>query len=121
VQIIQLHLQLSPSSPLFHSLGILKLNDVMHLNNCMFMYDFYSNNLPSIFHYFFIPISHVHTYRTRLTSKDSFYIAKIRTNYGRFNICYIGANIWNKINDEFKRSSRSGFKKQIKDQILKTY
>ena len=51
----------APSSPLFHSLGILKLNDVTYLNNCMFMYDFHSNTLPSVFHDFFLPISNIHT------------------------------------------------------------
>ena len=77
----------------------------------MFIYDFHSNTLPSVFHDFFIPISNIYTYKTRLASKRSFYIAKIRTNYGKFNIRYAGAIIWNKINDELKKSKRSAFKK----------
>ena len=84
------------------------------------MYDFHSHTLPSVFHDFFIP-SNIHTYKTRLASKHSFYIAKIRTNYGKFNIRYAGAIIWNKINDELKRFKRSAFKKLIIDQIFKIY
>lgn len=109
------------SSPLFQRLDILKLNDLTYLNNCLFMYDFHSNTLPSVFQDFFRPINKVHNYNTRLASRDSFYITKIRTNYGKFNIRYVGAIIWNEIKDDFKSTRRHSFKKLIINQILNTY
>ena len=109
------------SSPLFQRLDILKLNDLTYLNNCLFMYDFHSNTLPSVFQDFFRPINKVHNYNTRLASRDSFYITKIRTSYGKFNIRYVGAIIWNEIKDDFKSTRRHSFKKLIINQILNTY
>jgi len=85
------------------------------------MYDFHSNTLPSVFRDFFIPTRNVHSYRTRLASKDSFYIGKIRTNYGKFNIRYVGAVTWNNISAVSNIPTRSGFKKRIIDQILEKY
>ena len=62
------------TSPLFKKLNILKLNDLIFLYNALFMYDFYSGKLPSVFNDFFTKIDKVHQYNTRLASKKSFYI-----------------------------------------------
>jgi hypothetical protein len=85
------------------------------------MYDFHSNTLPSAFNGFFTPTTSIHNYRTRLASKDSYYIGKIRTNYGKFNIRYVGAIAWNSIHAEVKKSTRSVLKKRIIDGILEKY
>ena len=66
--------------PLFAHLKILKFSDLIFLNNALLMYDFHENNLPSVFHDFFTPVSSVHKYNTRLASKDLYYISKVRTN-----------------------------------------
>ena len=85
------------------------------------MYDFHENNLPPVFHDFFTPVSSVHNYNTRLASKDSYYISKVRTNYGKFNIRYVAAKVWNSIDETFKSKRRSQFKKLITNNILNTY
>ena len=90
------------TSPLFAHLKILKFSDLIFLNNALLMYDFHENNLPSVFHDFFTPVSSVHKYNTRLASRDSYYISKVRTNYGKFNICFVGAKVWNSIDESFK-------------------
>ena len=36
------------SDPIFHVLGLLKLPDIIFLHNALFMYDFYSDCLPSV-------------------------------------------------------------------------
>ena len=38
-----------------------------------------------------------HQYATRLAFKKSYYLQKARTNYGKFNICFSGAKLWNAI------------------------
>ena len=63
--------------------------------------DFHANILPSVFHDFFTPVNRVHQYNTRLASKDSYYISKVRTNYGKFNIRFVGAKVWNSIQEDF--------------------
>ena len=79
------------SSPLFFKLGILKLSDIIFLQNALFMHDYHTDALPSVFQGFFKPIHNIHRYNTRLASKDTYYTFKIRTNYGKFNIRFSGA------------------------------
>ena len=109
------------TSPLFAHLKILKFSDLIFLNNALLMYDFHENNLPSVFHDFFTPESSVHKYNTRLASKDSYYISKVRTNYGKFNIRFVGAKVWNSIDESFKSKRRNQFKKLVTSNILNTY
>ena len=75
----------------------MKFRDVIYYLNCVFMFKFYHNLLPSAFHYLFTPISSRHKYNTRLSSKSAFYIPTARTNYGKFNIRFKGAVLWNNI------------------------
>jgi hypothetical protein len=54
------------TSPLFKNLGLLKLFDIIKMSNLLFMHDFYTNRLPTVFNDFFFFISDKHTYSTRL-------------------------------------------------------
>ena len=83
---------------------------VHYLYTALFMYDYYSNRLPLIFDNFFKSINKVHQYQTRLASKISYYLPKARTNYGKFNIRFFGAKVWNSIDDSLKSKSRDCFK-----------
>ena len=47
------------SDPIFHDLGLLKLPDIIFLHNALFMYDFYSDSLPSVFNCFFLPVNRI--------------------------------------------------------------
>ena len=85
------------------------------------MYDFHTGTLPPVFNDFFRPIHKVHQYNTRLASKKSFYIPKIRPNYGKFSIRFNGAKIWNSIQDDFKLKGRNVFKRRLKESILNEY
>ena len=51
-----------------------------------------------------------YSYNTRNASKLSYYLPKVRTNYGKFNIRFQGPMIWNSIDEDFKSSSLSLFK-----------
>ena len=57
----------------------------------------------------------------RLASKDTYYTFKIRTNYGKFNIRFSGAKVWNSIQENLKSEKRNQFKKILKKNILSTY
>jgi len=111
----------SHSTPLFHDLGMLKLDDLIFLNTALFMHDYHSNALPSAFINFFTCIKEVHQYNTRLASKHSYYIPKVRTNYGIFNIRYAGSKIWNSVQNDFKSKNRTSFKHYLKSFLLSKY
>ena len=109
------------SSPLFQKLKVLKVSDLVYLCCALLMYDYYSNRLPLIFNDFFKSINKVHQYQTRLANKISYYLPKARTNYGKFNICFFGAKVWNSIEDSLKSKSRTCFKNLLKDLLISNY
>ena len=112
----------SHSSPLFRKLGLLKLGDLIYLDNALFMHDYYSYRRSSTCNNFFKSINKVHQYATRPASKKSYYFPKVSTNYGTFNIRFSGAKLWNAIKEDLKSASRSvRFKKLLKESVISKY
>ena len=114
----------SHSSPLFCKLGLHKLGIyiVIYLDSiALFIRNYYSNRLPSTFNNFFKSINKVHQYATRLASKKSYYLPKASTNYGKFNICFSGAKLWNTIKEDLKSASHFRFKKLLKESVISEY
>lgn len=109
------------SSPLFKSLEIIKFHDLVSLHISIFMYKFHNHLLPSIFQSFFTKVDKIHSYNTRHAAKQSYYLPKARTNYGKFNIRFQGPTIWNDINEDIKQSSMFLFKKQLKQSFITSY
>lgn len=110
------------TNPIFLKLKLLKLPELVYLYTGLFMYDLYSGNLPTLFTSYFTQIKHKHKYNTRLASKNSFSLPKIRTNFGKFNIRYSGAKCWNSIDESFKKlTDRNKFKERLSDDLLRSY
>ena len=109
------------SSPLFKQLKIVKLYDLVTLHNVVFMYKFHNNLLPNAFDTFFTRVSETHNYNTRLSSKISYSLPKVRTNYGIFNIRFQGPKLWNSISEDIKILSIWKFKAEIKCDYIKDY
>ena len=109
------------TNPIFIKLKILRFHDVIYFHNAIFLYDYHSGNLPSIFDPFFIKANRKHNYDTRLASKSSFSLPKIRTNYGKINIRFTGPKFWNSIGEETKKLRKSMFKKKLKNFLLESY
>ena len=109
------------SSPPVFGLKVLKVLDLAISNNAHFMYDFHAKLSPPVFKSFLMSVDRLHQYNTRLASKRSSYLPKIRTNYGKFNIRFLGVKIWNSIQDDFKSKSRKSFKRLLTDSILDSY
>ena len=76
----------------------------------MFMHQFHSKNIPSIFSVLFQYTRLVHSYNTRLAFKSSLFISQNRTNYGKFNIRYKGPKIWNSMDKHSKNRNPIAFK-----------
>ena len=85
------------------------------------MHDFNDHALPRVFDEFFIPTNRIHQYNTRQASKSTFYMPSERTNYGKFNIRYVGSKIWNTLNENVKTMNKKCLKKHIIATFLNSY
>ena len=90
------------SSPIFRKLNIIKLDDLISYHIAVFMYRFNNSLLPSVFDALYSKVREIHHYNTRSAAKQSYYLPKARTNYGKFNIRFQGPKIWNSIDDKIK-------------------
>ena len=106
---------------IFLALNILKFQDLVFYPNALFMYDFHSGNLSHIFSTFFSPVSQKHSYNTTLASGSTYSLPKVRTNFGKFNIKFIGPKIWNEVDETFKNCKKYKFKKTLKNSLIQCY
>ena len=110
------------TSLLFYELKLLKFSDLIFLQRAMFMFEYQQNLTPPAFANFFVPVSKIHNYNTRLSSRKSYYIPAVRTNYGKFSLRYKGPLTWNSIDREIKQTlSRNSFKRKIKVKLIDCY
>ena len=56
-----------------------------------------------------------------MASKKSYYLLKARTNYGKINIHFSWAKLYNAIKEDLKSSSRFRFKKLLKESVISKY
>ena len=102
------------TSPLFKKkLNIIKLHDLVSHHIAVFMYRFKNRLLPPVFDTFFSKVSDIHQYNTRSAAKPSYYLPRVRTNYGKFSIRFQGPKIWNLFNDHIKSVSFALFKSNL--------
>jgi len=110
------------SNPLYMQLKLLKLNDLIYVNNVLFMFKYHHQLLPKAFDNYFRSVSTIHQYNTRLASRSSYYAEpRIRTNFGRFSFKYNGPILWNTLNEKLKNLSLNQFKSNLKTNILNSY
>ena len=121
VRIITLSSFKSHTSPIFRQLGLLKFPDLIYYQNALFLFDFHTGNLATIFDNFFKNVTEVHDYNTKSSTKQLLYLPKVQTNYGKFNIRYCGSVIWNYINSKIKSLKRYQFRASLKKLLLQSY
>ena len=109
------------ADPIFKKLNLLKFPDLVTLYTALFMYDFYNKNLPSHFDTYFTLVKQRHNYNTRNASNANLTLPKIRTNYGKFNIRFSGAKIWNSLSESVKKLSRKNFNEKVTSNIISLY
>ena len=91
------------STPLFHQLQLLKLNDIHTLSLLCFVYECRHHTPIEFFKNYFIPLFLVHDHRTRETAKVTFFISSINTTqYGKRTATYTGAILWNNLDTNIK-------------------
>ena len=85
------------------------------------MSKFHKNQLPAVFDSYFLSISKVHNYSTRLSSMHTYAPPKARTNYGKFRIKFIRAKVMNALDTDVKALSFKTFKGRLKENFTQNY
>ena len=97
------------SGPLFKNMGLLKLPDIMKINNIIFVHSVLNNKAPAVFqNYFKFKLLHEHNTIRNPNSlysvpKGSLELPKTNLLVGKKSIKYICANNWNTTLKELAR------------------
>ncbi len=110
---------MSPSSPLFHSLNILKLEDLYKLQMGKLMHKHYKNKTTTSNH--LTGLSSIHTHNTRSMLNNNYYLPSVRTNLGKTSLYFNGPKIWNSIPNKIRNSSDFVFKRSLKKYLIGKY
>ena len=116
----------APSSPLFKELKVLKIQDFVTLQNCLFVHDFLNNTLPDCFQNLFQPLDESHGISTKASDLGCLYIPSCRTTkFGLNSFTRKCINSWNffslKFGTQLKELSRFELKKRLHDYFIDTY
>ena len=108
---------MTPSRPLFENLKILDIFQLHKLCVCSFMFNLVNDKLPHAIANYCSFVSH--QYNTRHNQKHSLYLPKVKTNYGKFSLSFVGATFWNKLPTTI-RDSRSlySFRKSLRTYLM---
>jgi len=105
---------------LFSELELLKCKDIHSFFLAVFVFKQQHCMLPSIFKDYYKVCAERGTRPTR--QSNDLYVKKYRTTGGQKSSKYVGAKIWNGLDDRIKEStSVSVFKKSFKRKILMSY
>jgi hypothetical protein len=76
---------------------------------------------PILIELYFRQVENVHNYNTRSLATQSYYLQKIRTNYGKFNVRFQRPIVWNASRIHVKSLSFKKFKKYLKRDFISKY
>lgn len=109
----------SPSSPLFHQLGLLKLQDVYKFQIGKLMYNQIRKNNVICQNLSSLPA--VHSYNTRSSNKCNYFIPSVSSNLGKTSFSYCGPVLWNSLPVEIKSATNFQYKSVLKNHLLESY
>ena len=116
------------SEPLFKQLDILKFNDNIVLQNCLFVYDYLKGNLPSSFEFTFNRVDESHSIKTRkaetgMAETGMLSIQRFNsTTYGLKSIYKKCINSWNMLTSQLNLQEKDKAKNNyIKIDLLKIH
>ena len=113
----------APSIPIFDSLKVLKLNDMITMHIVSFVYECVYNLSPACFSNYFTWIKNVHSFSTRQSKRgDLFALHCNTTQYGHRSFHYSGVRLWTSLPTDMRNSvSFSIFRSKIKSYFLSKY
>ena len=117
----------APVNMYYKQNNILKITDLVQLNNFLLVHDHYHNNLPAILNNMFSYTKDLHLHNTRGSKQQHISFPKVNTQtYGINSIKYQSIKFWNAINKTFSKDQlpfrkKSHCKKLITKYILNNY
>ena len=110
-----------PSSPLFKDWKILKMRDLVEMQNCLLSYSFLKGNLPESFEHFFQKCSDIHNIPTRLNNSECLYMSRVRSvTYGMNSVTNNCIRSWNNLAQILESPSTLPLS-EIKSRFFKYY
>ena len=111
----------SSITPLYFELGILKINEVLKIENGKLMHQHSHNLLPPGISSLFTELSTIYSRQTRSQTQKSLYLPKFSTQRCQRSIKFQSTKTWNSFSPEFKILSFRQFKTRYKNQVIATY
>jgi len=111
----------SSASNIFKLLKILKVSDLYQLNLEKFMYKYNVDILLSSFDNFFSKLYNIHDYVTRQQVSVNFHHKRVRTDYCKKMLQYVGPVAWCCISNNIKMLTLHTFSNQVKSRMLAGY
>ena len=109
----------TPAAPLYSSLKILPLNEMLFLQKSVFMHSIHYNSLPLVLQSYCEQPEH--RYSTRYETSGNYVLPKSITNRGQRSIKYTGPKAWVEVPLLLKDIAfRKPFTKKLKEYILDT-
>ena len=97
VQITSFKDRIEPSYPLYANHRILKLQNIITLKKCLFIYDQLCHNLPNVFLNYFKLLKDQHRQSTRASNKFTLNVPRVNTEtYGSNSVKIKTIKDWNK-------------------------
>ena len=108
---------MSPSMPIFQNLRLLNIFQLHRLCVCSFIYNLLNGNLPHSASRYCSFVSH--RYSTRSNTRNDLKLPKIKTNYGKFSLSFVGVSLWNDLPLPVREcSSTYSFRRSLKSHLL---
>ena len=113
-------------NPIYKSNNVLKLEDHIKIQNCLFVFDYYSGRLPQCFNGYFTKINEVHSIETISSKLGCLYTPRFATTrYGLNSItrkCIVNWNFFAKhFNNDLLTYKRNEFKHKLEGYFFSTY
>ena len=103
---------------LYLNLRILKLEDLFELELGKFMHQFYNNKLPKSFAGFFLEVCKSHQRNTRAANTLKYVVNKCNKKAGELSVKYLGAKVWNNLQNNIQTANKSNFKTLLKNYLF---
>ena len=101
----------------YKSLKILKVNELYSYEQSKFVHSIFNNYSPNTFQDYFQTINH--SYGTRARRNNNYALPQPRTERGKKSIKFSGVVVWTNIPESFKSLSKTAFKFELKQHILR--
>jgi len=85
------------------------------------MYKYNADILPSSFDIFFSKLYNIHDHGTRQQVSGNFHHKRVRTDYGKKMLQYVGPVAWGCISNNIKILPLQTFSNQVKSRMLAGY